>query len=223
MRFGKSKDIRKSKDIIYALLKESLSGENCPQCYLLVKQKERWFESLLYEHVNNPGLREKIRNLGFCTKHLWDLLNYSERNLIDGLGLSIILQDILKNELANLLKTGQVHVEWGSKCILCESLAESDKGYSESFAIWITEKEFSEFYKESSSIFCMDHLKALFEGLDEKNRTFILSVQLAKLEKLNQNLESFIRKFDYNVKEKKTHEEAEARRKTINVLKGNGY
>jgi len=220
----KSSRFGKSKDIVYVLLKESLRGENCPLCYLLVKQKERWLDSLLYEHVNDSVIREKIRRLGFCTKHLWDILEYSERNpVVDGLGISIILQDMLETELAYLLKTSQVQEKRVSECILCKSLDESEKSYLESFAIWLREKEFSELYKTSSSIFCLNHYKFVFKGLDEVSRVVLLQIQLTKLEKLNKNLESFIRKFDWNVKEKPTCEEAEAKGKTVNVLKGGNY
>jgi len=50
-----------------------------------------------------------------------------------------------------------------------------------------------------------------------------MRIHLTKLEKLNKELKSFIRKFDWTVKEKRTQEEAEAKQMAIRVLKGSEY
>jgi len=220
----KSSRPSKSKDITYVLLKESLEKEDCPTCYLLARTRERWLDSLLYEHVNDSVLRDKIREIGFCTRHIWAMLKYSEEHpIVDGLGISIIVQDVLGDKLSIMLKTEIANADWGKKCILCELLDESEKSYSESFAIWFGGDEFQELYRTSPSIFCMNHLRSLLRELQDKDRKLIMQIHLTKLEKLNRDLKSFIRKFDWTVKEKPTYEEADAKQMAIRALKGSEY
>ena len=120
MRVLEDSRSNKGKDITYVNLKESMEKKDCPICYLLLKSRNRWIDSLLYEHVTDSALRDKIRETGFCSRHIWAILNYSEKHLsVDGLGVSIIMQDVLENRLSAMSNTAVENVDWGKECILC--------------------------------------------------------------------------------------------------------
>ncbi|MEM2876375.1 MAG: DUF6062 family protein [Candidatus Bathyarchaeia archaeon] len=218
MRSSRSK---REKDITYILLSEAVTKEDCPVCFLLARKKEVWVEDLLYWHVNDQHVRREIRSKGLCTRHLWDILEYSEKHpSISVLGGSIILQDVLELQLEELVKTESIDDFWGMSCILCCCLKEAEESNLTSLSEWFKEGELLKLYGRSPSILCLNHLKATLKRLDEKNRKSLLSIQLSKLVKLNENLKSFIKKFDWNVNEKQSHEEVAARELAAIVLRG---
>ncbi len=213
---------RKSKDITYVLLKSVLQEKDCPICLLLVKHKEKWIDGLLYERVNDPNMRERIKSGGFCRRHLWDIFEYSDRHPgIDGLGISIILQDVLEAQISKLVTKDSEHF-WGDGCILCESIIESEGRYLDSLASWFGDELLNN-YRSSPSILCLKHFLAVSGRVEFEHRTLLYEVQLTKLKKLNVDLKSFVRKFDWNVREAPTSDEASARELAAKVLRGDPY
>ena len=70
----------------YFNLKDAFKEKHCPICYLARKAVTRYLDSLLYEGVNDHGLRNALRKSnGFCQKHFWQLVSFS-----DGLGTTIL-------------------------------------------------------------------------------------------------------------------------------------
>jgi len=81
--------------LAYHALCRALQADGCPICRLSTDAVNRYFETLLYEAVNDPPTREAIRKAGgFCQRHAWQLLTQG-----DALGVSIIWNDVLTDHL----------------------------------------------------------------------------------------------------------------------------
>ncbi|MCX7855742.1 MAG: DUF6062 family protein, partial [Anaerolineae bacterium] len=72
-------------------LREALSQPGCPVCRLVERDTGRYLDNLLWENVNDPGLRQEIRRaLGFCREHTRVLVSRPGVSL----GLALIARDV---------------------------------------------------------------------------------------------------------------------------------
>ena len=76
-------------------LRDALAQPDCAVCRLTVKAADEYLESLLWESVNDPGVRHDIRQAyGFCHEHAWRLAEHRA-----SLGATIITNDVLRSLL----------------------------------------------------------------------------------------------------------------------------
>lgn len=76
-------------------LRDALRRPGCPVCRLKADAVDRFLDGLLWESVNDPGQRRKIRRAqGFCRDHAWALVRTSA-----SLGVAIITRDVLQDLL----------------------------------------------------------------------------------------------------------------------------
>lgn len=76
-------------------LRDALQLEGCPVCRLKAAFVDQALEGLIYENVNDPVLRARIRAArGFCHEHAWGLLRHGA-----ALGSAIIMRDVLREVL----------------------------------------------------------------------------------------------------------------------------
>jgi len=81
-------------------LRDAMKEPGCAVCRLRAIASERFIEGLIYEKVNDRGLRATLRlSRGFCHEHSW-LLDRSGA----ALGTAIITHDVLKHVLADMKK-----------------------------------------------------------------------------------------------------------------------
>jgi len=86
-------------------LRDALAQPGCVVCRLKAEATERYLDGLLWENVNDPGLRHELRRArGFCHEHAWGLVR-------DGAsaGVAIIMRDVLQEVLA-VLREGEFQV-----------------------------------------------------------------------------------------------------------------
>jgi hypothetical protein len=77
-------------------LRDALASPGCAICHLKARAVDHYLESLLWESVNDPGVRYSIRRArGFCNQHAWELA----RDKGASLGVAIIMRDVLQNVL----------------------------------------------------------------------------------------------------------------------------
>ncbi len=87
-----SKNISKS----FQELIEAFEKEGCPICRVIDFSTDNYFESILYEFVNDPKVRKDLReSLGYCPSHSEQLKKIVEKSY-HKLGASIIIEDIIK-------------------------------------------------------------------------------------------------------------------------------
>ncbi|ASI98994.1 DUF6062 family protein [Thermococcus celer] len=206
-------------DLIGIYLMDAL-GEGCPVCRILRKYEDSEIEIILYEHVNDPDVREKFReSLGLCTHHAWKTLEkaYSEP-LLGPLGVAMIYEHML-GVYADLLENGTAPEE--GECFLCKLMEDKERSTVEAFADRIG--ELLPEYERSGSILCKRHYEMVLELLERKNPEAaekLRELQIRKLKGLGERLGSFIDRFDYRAKEAPKKEEVSALPLAIEALKG---
>lgn len=89
---------QKSRTWSYYHLREALAQPDCPLCRLRVKTARQYLDSLLWESVNDEGLRRQIRRAhGFCREHAAMLARPGS-----SLGVAIVSNDVLRHLLQAL-------------------------------------------------------------------------------------------------------------------------
>lgn len=86
------------RDTLFHSVREALGAEGCPICALRHQAVHRYLDALLYEQVNDPGLRRTLRrSRGFCREHAALLLAAG-----DSLGTAILYHDQVAAVLADV-------------------------------------------------------------------------------------------------------------------------
>ena len=85
----------RTKFIAYFELLDAMREAGCPFCTLVLKSSRRYLDALLYEQVNDPETREKLRAArGFCAWHAWMATEIAN----SASGIAIIHRDFLAEE-----------------------------------------------------------------------------------------------------------------------------
>ncbi|WP_179193014.1 DUF6062 family protein [Thermococcus litoralis] len=206
-------------DIIGVYLKEALGRAGCPVCYLLDKYEKSSIETILYEHVNDPFVREKFaESLGLCPYHAWRIKEIAYSNpLYGGLGIAVIYEHMLSLYLRSLQKGEKIEEK---ECYLCKAVEEKEHDVVETFAERLN--ELLEDYKNSEAVLCKRHYELINSLLGEDTSLIesLREIQVEKLESIRKKMRKFIGKFDYRSKEAPSKEEALAVLLAIESLKG---
>ncbi len=120
----------------------------CPVCTTLRGDEARYFDSLLYEKVNNRHFRAKF-NLGggFCGYHA----KYLEE-LHDALAVVLLYRQILRYELdAEPVQTGQ-------SCPACDYLQEKERQVKSVLWQYINDPEFVDAFQQTGGL-CLPHYR----------------------------------------------------------------
>ena len=84
-------------------LENAFREPGCPLCRLRGRSEQRYLFGLLYENVNDGGTRANLVNsMGLCPAHAWALQAIEQETWNDGLGTSIIYQDLAGRFLSTL-------------------------------------------------------------------------------------------------------------------------
>ncbi len=79
---------------------EACAGPGCPLCSLSEKWVNRYLRSVLYEKVNDLGIREALRRAhGYCNEHAWRLPQVSDG---PALGTALLYRSVLRQVSAEL-------------------------------------------------------------------------------------------------------------------------
>ena len=221
------------KNITYYTVLETLkSAKECPLCYLEADAMHAYFDSILYESVNDPKLRsELVRSKGYCHRHAYFL-----NDMQDCLGIAIMYQDqvqlfkdlLTKKALAIRDRTSEQTSERTSErndkyiCPACRSQAEARQRY---LAILMeglaTLPEIQASY-ETSPGFCMPHLSILLETIkDPAIQNYLYATEERNLTGLWKELQEFIRKNDYRYSNEPFGKERDSWSRAIKKLNGN--
>ncbi len=200
------------KHTSYFNILDALKEDGCSICSLVKKTIRKVMEDFLYENVNDPGSRKEIRkSIGFCNTHAWQL-----QRLGDGLGSSIIYEDLINIALSRLEKVTlrrknaedflkeflKEHKRYyyqkpNKVCPLCKTKREVEERYILTFIEGLQEEEFYSSFKDSFGL-CLSHLLGVLKKCKEgKTAGLILRIELGKMRSLIGELKEFQRKHDY--------------------------
>jgi len=203
-------------DLIGLRLKEAFEKEGCPICRLLEEFEDSEIETILYEHVNDPEVRERFKkSLGLCTRHAWKVLQTSKSNPFLGpLGVATIYEHMLGLYILSL--ESERKTEEG-ECFLCQLLDEKEKEVVESVAERI--ENLMEIYVDGPALLCRRHYQMITEKLEPEKAKDLRKIQLKKLKELKDSLNEFMESFDYSV-DRPAFRKAWTVERTIEALKG---
>lgn len=153
----------KEKHLPYFNVIDSFSSKTCPLCFLIKKRIERYFDTLLYEGINDVKFRKQFReNQGFCNYHSFKFVGYK-----DGLAVAITHRDILADFIDNFSKDNELisfnKNKKGKKCIVCELIKDTESQYLSIIIEYLDEDEFKTNFLSSDG-FCIPHYKLILEN-----------------------------------------------------------
>lgn len=216
---GESRSTVSGRHGAYFRVLEALEGPGCPLCLLRSSAVERYLDSLLYEQVNDPDLRQALaRSRGFCREHAYVLVG-----LGDSLGTAILYRDqvgqaleavriarrragstpprprwfpngVQREDPASVLAR---MVKPEGPCPACRVAEEAEDRYLSSLLQHVDSPEIRRAV-ERSSFLCLPHLTAALQRADSPDLArVLLEVAEAKLARLQHDLSELIRKRDY--------------------------
>ncbi len=205
--------------------------EGCPICHYGRMSGRRYLDGVMYESVNDFGLRQKlVDNMGFCAFHSQEMLTFPGAKL----GAAIIEQAMLKEAVRRMEETAQTRsglFSRGSKnafefaapdrntCPACLHEQGSEKrAIEELIAHW--DNSWATHLEKSGGL-CFNHLTQALKLAPKDVARTMKAVHKRLWQEMIAQLDEFIRKQDYRFRDEIiSQEEAIASRRTIAILTG---
>ncbi len=213
------------KEKIYTIpvtdaLKEA---EFCPFCYMSQKLEKEVLEYTLGPSYMEDDIRAVSDELGFCERHYKTIMNEQNKlgvALMSHTHIQKLMRDIEKLQATDVAPQKSLFkkvsnpqksqiVEYLSKtsktCFMCKRVNDTVDRYMNSFIyLFKNDNTIKELFINSKGV-CYTHLAYILEkandtlsGEDYKNfREVVIGKELKNLKKLEEDLDFFIRKFDY--------------------------
>jgi hypothetical protein len=193
-------------------LVETFAQPGCAICNLLLRDAERYLDSLLYEYVTETETNNAFRaGRGLCNEHGWQLTRFKGRVLGTAILYEAAVDEVLKiveatpaqsslpQWLGKLSRTNPSQLadvlEPQGPCLVCETLARSEQIYVEAFSQHLAEPVLEKAYRNSDGL-CLPHFRHALRQPQDSG--LLIEIQVALWEKLKAELGEFIRKNDYN-------------------------
>jgi hypothetical protein len=214
-------------------------------CRLKAEAADEYLDSLIWESVNDPGIRRRVRKArGFCYEHAWRLEPHRE-----SVGVTIIMHDVLNSMLkvtedAQFQKlpvlslrrtkkaldpkrpaaeTAKVVAELSPQtpCPVCVEAEEMEGIYLDTLIENLVDEEDLLAAFQSSDGLCLPHFRRSLTRLhDEAVFEALMAAQRAIWERLVGHLSEIIRKADYRFKDEARGEEVGASVRAIAAIAG---
>lgn len=216
----------------------------CPLCEVEKKMENSFMDVLFDDMLMTPYFAVKLQQYTFCREHFRKLYIYKDK-----LGLALIVNNFLqcqKEELqsAKVTKTNGKTLSYKIKnffmqkknnevkkqkeCYLCHKIYENIPDYIEVLIkLWSKNSDFKDLYSRRRG-HCLRHFNLLMEDsekyLTEKSReefkSITVNLQLNNTNRLIEELDWFVRKYDYRYKEEPWKNSKDALPRCINKLVG---
>ena len=183
-----------------ALEKLNTFEEGCPVCIMKKESIGKTVYTILYELVNDSGVRKRFDEEGLCNEHA-QLMVKIARNFpeLGGLGPAIIFKDIMERLVEYMEKVSSKRVIRSSGCYLCKVEREFERVYVKTYAKVFKFSEGRQKYEMSKTTFCFDHAQMILRELsrDRKSFEWFKKIQTVKYREIVRKLEIYIEKHDY--------------------------
>jgi hypothetical protein len=211
----------------YTVLEALKTAKGCALCELEAKAMHSYLDNLLYENVNDVGVRGDLaRSRGYCPRHAHMLAGFQ-----DGLGTAILYQDQvrlflrflsqLQGVMAKVLRKNAV-AEWSlhDVCPACRIEMQTRQGHLSTLLEALSETDMRQAFSTSAGL-CVQHFLAALQRADDPHlRQYLLAVEDKKLEDLLHDLEEFCRKHDYRFIKDGFGKEKDSWQRAINMMTG---
>jgi hypothetical protein len=232
-----------AKFIGFFRLIDACGGPGCPVCRCLVADTRQYLDGLLYEHVNDPETRSRLRaSWGFCNWHAWMLREASD----PAFGSAILYEDMVRGGIRKVERLsgrvtggggrfiGWLHALVGRRrlpvlvelyrrrpmCPACRQTADSEERYIDSALRFVDDPQFDRAYRKSQGL-CMPHaLHALEVDRGRGAAEQLLSRTLPKWTELRKDLDQFVSKHEYRNRDPFTEAEGTAYVRAFEAMTG---
>lgn len=222
-----------------------LENCECPLCSIEKRSDDNYIDALFTEMVMDVRLNPQlVKDYDFCHEHFEKLYRFPDK-----CGLAVLTNRILYAKRENLKKASsyatvkssslkslfskekkQEEQKPAKNCLLCERLNKDMDNYLETLVnLWVKEEKFRELYAASRG-FCISHYDALIklssqcmknEAKQKGFNEITYKIQEKNLERLQEEMEWFISKFDYRFADEPWKNSKDALIRTIQKLIGN--
>lgn len=217
------------KDTGYFDLLEACSKPGCPVCYVSLKMARHYVDSILYEYVNDPGVRDEIRqSRGYCNEHAWWMLDVRGA----GPGVAILQRDVVLTvlELTETLPNGRnarqsaqellKRLQPVAECPVCAYRRTTEDITLNTLLQHISDKKLAAALAGSAGL-CLPHFSCALELVDDAEALKqLVALQRCTLTELRHDLAEFIRKNDYRFRDEGFGKEGDSWRRAIGIVAG---
>ncbi len=223
----------------------AFTKSGCPFCRLLAREATRYIDSVLWGMVNDPAFRDEL-NLarGYCREHAWFLDREGA-----ALGAAILMQDVLQtlldqmdkrnfrqskgSSLQKIMDTFSVSPSGGAiskltanlapqtACPICVKLKTTEQHYTSTLIKNFSgPNAFAEVF-ESSDGLCLLHFRSvLTQARRGPNLRAFIEAQKTVWQRLNIDLNEFIRKNDYRFRDEPFGKEGDSWLRALEAISG---
>ncbi len=190
-----------TKHLSYYDVIEALDKEGCPVCNLTKKGIEDYYDSLIYEYINDMNFRDTFRlDKGFCQYHAHKFLTYN-----DGLAVALPYRDLLFDTLKDLKKPNHNKKSknelQNDKCMICRREEDLQKTYIDIIIDYIEDEEFVSAFTKSDGL-CVAHYKMTLSMMKYPPRWFV-DFHIERYEKILNDLDRYIDSCNYSLGDKR--------------------
>jgi hypothetical protein len=223
-----------SRHTPYFEVRDALGESGCALCTLVSRSLTRYISSLLYESVNSPPARQRLRDsLGLCASH-----NELVREARSASGAAIIQRDLLKTLSTRLANNEQSGTSgWledlfrppkanrggtltpEQLCPACVAAEERERDYVDVLLTSLDDAEMLAALRASAGL-CAPHLRMALSRARGAQAERIKAEQLVIWQRLIAELDEFIRKLDYRFTHEGMGAEGDAWDRALDLVAG---
>jgi hypothetical protein len=194
---------------------EALRGTaGCALCDLELRAQHRYFDALLYENVNDPGVRGDLaRSHGYCARHAHALVGFQ-----DASGIAILYQDQVELFGAFLCATVPARRQRRRR----HGLRERDvrRNTVSTVITWLHDPDFAAAFVSASGP-CAPHVVELVDAApDDATEHLLIETHRAKLQGLAEELREFRRKSGVEGQQESFGRERDAWKRAVALMVG---
>ena len=211
----------------FDLLETFRSAKGCALCELEFRDVRHYLDYLLYENVNDGGVRSGlVRSRGYCHRHAHLLLTFQ-----DGLGTAILYEDQVKL-LLEFLETvpglsgkppsKKTETAWNrhESCPACRMQDQSRDRLIAALLNGLPEPQMRNALEAGPGL-CVPHLLLVLDGTtDKETKHHLTELHRKKYSDLLADLKEHIRKHDYLAGKEGFGKEHDAWIRAVNMMVG---
>jgi len=210
----------------YRLLDGIKSANECPLCILESESLHTYVDGILYESVNDFGIRaDLILSKGYCARHAEVLVSFE-----NGLATAILYQDQVRIFLRLLESLANTSLRAASgavlryaqhaECPLCRYGRELREHFVSALAKGLEHEEMRNAFKSSPGLCTPHFLLAARSTQSEAVLSFLVETERSKFSELLQELETLCRKHDYRYSHEGFGREADSWLRAARMMAG---
>jgi hypothetical protein len=230
-----------TKSAGYYDLRQAFGQPGCALCRLLAQTADSYIDSMLWELVNDPALRQELNQTrGYCREHSWLLVRYGA-----SLGAAIMMKDIIDtllrvaeagkfeppsfslrqifNSAQPNLTTAKLAADFAAQapCPVCVKVQTAEAYYLAALAQHLTGSDSLAPDYQASAGLCLSHFRGVLAQITHQE-TFITlrEAQKAVWQRLSSELSEFIRKKDHRFQNETFGPEGDSWLRAIEAVSG---